>query len=311
MLILGPLVFFAVWPWLWFDTLTRLSQYVSFHLNHYGIYFLYFGRIFSKEPFAPWHAPFVMAATTVPLAMSALALVGLRFSIPVIRARLRFIDGPDDDRRREGDLLLTVILHAAVAICSVALSGGAKYGGEKLFSPFFPFWCLLAGYGAVCLFECLAAATRRRWIPGAVLGLAASSALALELRFGEYALSEYNGLAGGLRGAAALGFERQYYDVAYRDLLAFLNAQEKPGLRLYFVPNNWEYVRTFNWYRKAGNLNGDIQVVNSEAQADWIVVTHERRFARYGDDLERYRARPVIREKIIDGTPLWSILQAR
>jgi hypothetical protein len=311
MLILGPLVFWASWPWLWFSFTQRLGAYIGFHLHHYGIYFLYFGRIFSKEPFAPWHAPFVMAATTTPLALSALALLGIRYAVVPIVVRLRFPDGPDDAARKEGDLLLTAILHAAVAIGAVAFSGGAKYGGEKLFSPFFPFWCLLAGYGAMRLYEQLSVSMPKRWVAPSVLGMAMVSSLALQLRFGEYALSEYNGLGGGLRGATSLGLERQYYDVAYRDLVAYLNEVAPNGLHIHFLPNNWEYVRTFNWYKKAGRLRNDIEVVNDEGRADWIVITHERRFARYGDDLERHRTKPVLKERVIDGTPLWSVLKAR
>jgi hypothetical protein len=316
MLILGPLTFLGVWPWIWFDTFQRIGAYIGFHLHHYGIYFLYFGQVFDKEPYAPWHAPFVMAATTTPLAVSILALIGIRFSVPAIANRLRFTGGPDDDARKEGDLLLMAILNAAVMIASVAFSGGPKYGGEKLFMPFFPFWCLLAGYGAVELFSMLwsALGTRgprlRALIPG-VFVVAAASAAALEIDFGAYALSEYGGLAGGLRGATALGFERQYYDVAFRDLVHWLDDQAPQGLRVHFLPNNWEYVRTYNWYRKTGELRQDIAVANNEGEADWIVITHERRFSRYGDDLRRYRGRPVLKEKIVDGTPIWSVVKVR
>jgi 4-amino-4-deoxy-L-arabinose transferase-like glycosyltransferase len=312
MLILGPLVFVAVWPWLWFDTFQRIGAYIGFHLHHYGIYFLYFGHVYDREPFAPWHAPFVMAATTMPLVTLMLGFVGIRFALPVIANRLRFTGGPDDDRRKEGDLLLMVLLNAAVTISAVAFSGGAKYGGEKLFMPFFPFWCLLGGYGAYGLFTQLRRSLDARWrrfLP-AIVGLIAASPIALWLDFGGYALSEYNALAGGLRGATALGFERQYYDVAYRDLAHWLDETAPQNLRIHFLPNNWEYVRTYNWYKKNGELRGDIQVVNNENEADWIVITHERRFTRYGDDLRRYRTKPIVREKIVGGTPIWSVVKA-
>jgi 4-amino-4-deoxy-L-arabinose transferase-like glycosyltransferase len=311
MLFVGPLVFFASWPWIWFDTVKRINEYVAFHLNHYGIYFLYFGRIYDKDPFAPWHAPLLMGATTIPLATSALAIFGLLFAWPVIRVRLRFTDGPDDDFRREGDLLLTIILHAATTILLVAFSGGAKYGGEKLFMPFFPFWCLLAGYGAVRLFELAEDRLGSKWYPAAAISLALTASLALQLRFGAYALSQYNGLAGGLRGATALGFERQYYDVAFRDLAEWLNDNAPRGARVHFLPNNWEYVRTYRWYQKDGRIRGDLQVTQSEAQASWIVITHERRFARYSTDLLRLRNRKILKEKRIDGVPIWTVVEGR
>ncbi len=32
--VIGPLVFYALWPWLWFDTGARLVAYARFHLHH-------------------------------------------------------------------------------------------------------------------------------------------------------------------------------------------------------------------------------------------------------------------------------------
>jgi hypothetical protein len=307
MIFVGPLVFLLSWPWLWGDVVARVQQYVAFHLNHYGIYFLYFGTVYSKDPNAPWHAPFTMAASTTPLAVSLLAITGIVLGITLIRARLRFTEGPDDDQRREGDLLITLAVHALIGIAIVAFSGGPKYGGEKLFTPFFPFWCLLAGYGALRLYE---RASSRALAAGAI-SAAAISSFALQVRFGEYALSQYNALFGGLRGATAVGFERQYYDVAFRDLVEWLNTNAPQNARVHFLPNNWEYVRTYAWYKRGKDLREDIQVVNNEAQADLLVMSHERRFQRYGDDLRRWRARPVLLEKIVDGTPIWSVLKAR
>lgn len=308
MLVAGPLVFWLVWPWLWFDTIARLGAYFGFHLNHYGIYFLYFGQVFHAKPFAPWHAPFVMAAITTPLAISALSITGVAYGLKLVRARLKDRFGFDSELRREGDLLLFTMLHAPFAILVVALSGGAKYGGEKLFAPFFPFWCLLAAYGALRISESLQTVGKAVWAR-AVTGLAVASCLGLLLRFGPYALSEYNALTGGLRGATATGFERQYYDVAFRDLVQWLNQNAPQGARVHFLPNNWEYVRTYKWYRESGALRPDIQVVNVEQQAQWVVLTHERRFARYGEDLARYRQARVLLEKRLDGVPIWSVLE--
>ena len=308
---LGPLTFFAVWPWMWFDVVARVTEYVTFHVNHYGIYFLYFGRVFTSDPYGPWHAPFVMAASTVPLATSAFAVIGALAGAPVIIGRLRSRAGPDDAARREGDLTLFCCLNLVTTISVVAFAGTPIYGGAKLFMPFFPFLCLLAGYGANVLYERLAGELGRALPAALVVGLAAMSGAAQQIKFGGYALSQYNGLVGGLRGATAYGFERQYYDVAFRDLVRWLSDNAPPNARVHFLPNNWEYVRTYKWYRLAGELRSDIQVVQGEASADWVVITHERRFARYAADLRRYRGKPVLEEKIIDGTPIWTVVQGR
>jgi 4-amino-4-deoxy-L-arabinose transferase-like glycosyltransferase len=314
LVVIGPLVFLLSWPWLWFDFTQRIAEYVGFHLHHYGILFLYFGRVYSANPFAPWHAPFVMAGSTTPIATLGLAMFGLFLARRPITARLRFKSGPDDDYRREGDLLLFSLLCLLVMISVVAFAGTPIYGGEKLFMPFFPFLCLFAGYGANALYERLLAelplAPRARAaLAASIVSIAAGSGVALMLRFGSYALSEYNGLFGGLRGATATGFERQYYDLAFRDLARWLSADAPSGLRVHFLPNNWEYVRTYRWYQQEGEVRPDISVVSNEAQAQWIVITHERRFARYGDDLLRYRNARILKEKRVDGVPIWTVVE--
>lgn len=391
MAIIGPLTFFASWPWMWFETVARVKAYVGFHLHHYPIFFLYLGRVYSSEPFAPWHAPFVTAGLVVPTTTLVLAAVGVFAAWPAIRLRLRFLDGPDDDHRRAGDLWLFVLLNALTTIGLVAFAGTPIYGGEKLFMPFFPFLCLLAGLGASTLYERLAdelawsapkpraaapvlsmrptpaggAATtdsasaapalqdpldaldpvaiveataaeasalvrvamtdaaeawselvsepRPRLRAAFAIGVTAlvGAGAAIQLKFADVPLSSWNGVADGLRGATALGMERQYYDLAYRDLVAHLSKVAPQGLRVHFLPNNWEYIRTYKWYREAGELRPDITVTQDEGSAEWVVITHERRFARYGEDLARYRGAKVLLEKRVDGVPLWTLVERR
>jgi len=311
MALIGPVVFFGIWPWMWFDVVQRVPEYVGFHLNHYGIYFLYFGTLYDKNPFAPWHAPLTMAAITVPLATSGLALFGAWLGRTAVWSRIARPQAYEESYKREGDLILSCLLHAAVSVAVVCFSGGPKYGGAKLFMPFYPFFCLLAGYGAMRLYEVLQDDLRLRWLPVVATGLAVLASLSLQLKFGGYALSQYNAAAGGLRGATALGFERQYYDIAFRDLVAWLNDNAPDKTRVHFLPNNWEYVRTYKWYKKGGELRSDISVTRSPSAAQWVIVTHERRFARYGNDLLGIRDKEVLMEKRVDGVPIFSVMKMR
>lgn len=315
MAVLGPLTFWLSWPWLWFDTFERVGAYVQFHLKHYGIYFLYFGRLYDKDPYAPWTMPFVMAAITIPLGISVLALLGGVLGLPKVGWRIlkgdavREAGAEGKAAAREGELILWVGLNALVALATVAFSGGAKYGGAKLFMPFFPFWCLLAGYGGLRMLELAARANRRASVAAvSCLALVGGSALAQQVRYFDVPLSQYNGLVGGLRGATAAGFERQYYDLAFRDLVALLSEKAPANTRVHFLPNNWEYERTFEWYRKEGSLRPDIRVAKSEGHADWVVVTHERRFRRYAGDLRSHASWPVVAEERVDGVPIWTVL---
>ena len=43
MLVLGPLIFFAHWPWLWQAPVARTRAYVNRHLQHEHYNFEYLG----------------------------------------------------------------------------------------------------------------------------------------------------------------------------------------------------------------------------------------------------------------------------
>lgn len=148
MLFLGPIMFVALWPWLWFDTFMRIGKYFAFHLGHYPIYLFYEGEIYTK-PFAPWHMPFTMTAMVTPLPTLFLGVVG---GLLGGRALLRIFRNADTTgaipRVTDRDKLLgLLLLQAAFAIGIVAFSNVPKYGGAKLFMPFFPLLTLLAGAG--------------------------------------------------------------------------------------------------------------------------------------------------------------------
>lgn len=73
---IGPLVFFATWPWIWFDTARRLSEYIAFHTGHeyYNMEFL--GVTYFRPPMPRLYA-WVMTVATVPTTTLVLFGVGL------------------------------------------------------------------------------------------------------------------------------------------------------------------------------------------------------------------------------------------
>ena len=96
MAVLGPLVFFASWPWLWFDTCARLARYFSFFGKHYPVAVTYFGQVHSV---APWHFAIVMLLLTTPLTVLILAVIG---AVSVCRARARTAPSPAPSSPLEG-----------------------------------------------------------------------------------------------------------------------------------------------------------------------------------------------------------------
>jgi hypothetical protein len=72
---LGPIVYLALWPWMWFGTFARFGEYVAFHVHHVYYNFEYLGQNYNKPPF-PKSFVFVMTLLTVPTTTVLLAVAG-------------------------------------------------------------------------------------------------------------------------------------------------------------------------------------------------------------------------------------------
>lgn len=310
MVTLGPLIAIGLWPWLWADTITRLVRYLRFYLHHHPTLFHYFGTTY-YVPFAPWHAPFVMTAITTPVPILALALIGT--AVAVLRSCLPRASTPWPAATTEASNLdLLVLLNAAFAIGAAALPNVPKYGGVKLFLPFFPFLAILAGVGFEALFRAAARVAglgQRAMLVAGGIGLAtlvgASGWTMRQLH--PYHLSYYNALVGGLSGAEQHGFEIQYYDLWYLELARWLNRTYPNGVRVFFQPNNKEYLRHVEWYYRTGRLNQNVQIVPDESRAEIVVLTHEMRWPQYPALRERLRDRLVLHELAVEGVPLLTV----
>ncbi len=311
MVTLGPAVAIAVWPWLWTHTLPRLADYLRFYLDHHPSLF-YYRRTIYDVPFAPWHAPFVMTAITTPLPILGLALAGTAAALA--RGRV-----PDLGLRVGGEarsLDILVLLNAAFTIGAVALPGVPKYGGVKLFLPFFPFLAILAAVGLDALARSAASALGLAARGAAVTWAVALAALLVPMgwtmvRLHPYHLSYYNALVGGLRGAERYGFEIQYYDLWYLDLARFLDRRYPSGVRVFFQPNNQEYLRHVDWYYRAGRLSPAVVIVPDESLADVVVLTHEMRWPQYPALRERLRGARAVHEIQVEGVPLLTVYEVR
>ena len=78
------------------------------------------------------------------------------------------------------------------------------------------------------------------------------------------------------------------------------------GPRVHFEPNHKEYARTYRWLENDGVI-GHVELVKNRAQADLVVLTHERRWSSYpAPNAELERLTPLA-EKRIDGVPLWTV----
>ncbi len=305
-------VFWLLWPWIWSDTIDKLQAYFHFHFHHYGIRLLYLGDV-HLNPFAPWHAPFVYMLFTVPLVILVLSLNGFWHGLRQLSPHnLKYF--PKGPGAKE-DYLLHCALHALFAISIVAFPNNPKYGGVKLFQPFFPFLAILSGYGFHRLVERLSilwpvfAARRKVLVPVLMLLVFLPGAIGMT-RVYPYMLSYFNSLAGNLQGATEIGMERQYYDMCYKTTIEFWNQYAPTRTKVSYEPNLGEYRRTYPWYKRDGKLRNDIQT-GPPNEADFMVLTHERRWSHYQELVQQYRNYPVFHTERVWGTPLYTIYDLR
>ena len=169
------LVFFASWPYLWFDPLEKTAEYLGRTTNRSTIQAWYWGQKYADKN-VPWHYPFVMFGLTVPVVLHGLGLLGLFYrpkpttndsdqSQPgLISTSNPTIISPQTHSKPPGQstgfgtaksrdpLLLACMLFPLIVF---SLPGVAVYDGERLFLTCFPLWAIFVGRGWVACWQCL------------------------------------------------------------------------------------------------------------------------------------------------------------
>jgi hypothetical protein len=329
MALLGPLIFYAHWPWLWFDTVEHLRWYFQFHLRH-AFYNMEFLGVNYGPPPLPIAYPFAMTLFTVStvtlvLALAAFWIYGRR---PLIALSSRWIGlrppGRFDDpfryparrswtRPAEGlnpRIGLLLLLNAGFPLLLIALPWTPIFGGTKHWLPAYPFIVLAAG---VSLGR-LAAAMRARGRWSRVLAPALPLLVALPgaintAQTHPFGLSQYNALAGGVPGAADLGLNRQFWGYAPRQVLPWLNDEVADNTPVYYHDVSHGAYRA---YRRAGLLRRDLPWAGVEQvgirRSRVALVVHELHFNRYDYWIWSAYGSPVpARVLTLDGVPLVSI----
>ena len=193
----GLCVFLAGWPWLWYETLPRLSSYLLTVVRAPTMV-EYFGTIYADTQ-VPWHYPWVYFLTTVPVGLHLMGVAGV---VAHVRSRPR---APE----------LTLCLGAVVLWLGVFSTRVPVYDGERLFLPAFALWSIVIGVGFAGLWRLAAGHCVARV---ALVGLFVAQAWGL-FEMHPFWLSYYNGFVGGLRGAERLGLEVTYWGDAIEDRL--------------------------------------------------------------------------------------------
>lgn len=266
--LVGPVVFYLHWPWLWPDPLMRVGQYLAFHLRHEHYPILYFGKLWTHPPF-PVHFPFVMSAVTLPAGVLALMGVGTVLAGVVALRLLLGRFGPprpleltrvplgEIAREPSGSPALLLLLNAFMPFALIALPSTPIFGGTKHWMNGLPFLCVL---GAWALEE---ACARLRALGVRRTGLAFKVLAVLIVLPGFWSsarvwpngLGGYNELIGFERGAANVGMQRTFWGYEPRAALPLVNERAPPGARIHFGDTNQD---SWRMYQRDGLLRGDV-----------------------------------------------------
>lgn len=266
---LGPAVFYLHWPYLWHHPVDRTAWYLSFHATHVHYAWFYLGELLRGPPF-PLSYVLVKTALTVPTALFVPMVLGLAWAAG--RAA----------RRQLTAFEALLVVHGLASIAIISHPQVPHFGGVKHWLPSMPFLAVLAAgsleRGASGLAEWLA--SRARWatpprVFAALAALTASSGLLATARVYEFGTSAYAELAGGLPGAASLGMQRQYWANNLTGVLGWINAQARPGERVYLHENHGGQIAD---YQRNGMLRRDLRFVGSPFEADLVAYQYHQEF---------------------------------
>jgi len=316
MAIVGPIVFLALWPHMWNDTLPRLEAYFAFHTNHayYNMEFL--GKNYFAAPSPRLYLP-VMVLATVPSVTLLLFGIGSVERAGVAGRRVwaslagRTGSAAPPRDRRETDLLLALAFFAAISPWLLSPKTPI-FGGTKHWMPAYPVLALFAGRG----YELALGALRRArplWhglsaqaAEGGLLVSVLLAPLLVTLHAGAFGLSTYVPLAGGTAGGADLGLNRGFWGHTTENAAAeYLDAKAPPGATVFIHDTTWD---AWSHMQDEGRVRKDLRAVGAPHEAMYSLVHHELHMSEvdytiwgaYGTDAPAY----IVQH---DGVPIVSV----
>lgn len=328
MAIVGPIIFYLHWPWLWFDTFDHLKFYFNFHLRH-AYYNMEFLGVNWGLPPLPMSYPFVMTFFTIPVVLTVLSLIGVafyfRYPLQEILSRWTRIRSPQIDERfrypakrswlrpakgLDPKIGFLLILNATFPLVLIALPSTPIFGGTKHWLPAYPFIALLAGIALSRMLANLSEKTITIRIAASLLiPIVALPGIIGSYQIHPFGLSQYNAAAGGTAGGAELGLNRQFWGYAPRQLLPWLNQSAPKNTRIYYHDMS-DGARVA--YIRDGLLRNDLPYSGYEEagirRSNIAMVIHELHFNKYDYWIwNAYKNPAPIQVLAHDGVPLVSV----
>ncbi len=244
-----PLLFFALWPWLWIHPWDNFYEYALFHADHRRIPLLYFGEIYKN---APWSVPFVITLLTTPVLVLGLGTVG------IVAKGL------------ERDWKIFFLFNILLVLTVIAVSP-SKHDGVRLFLPIFPFICIFAGAGLKYLYA--NTVFPKSVFNGLIILVSLITLYTGVIRYHPYQTLHYNEFIGSTENAHNLGLETDYWCSGYIEILQWMN--QRPD-SIYWTPICGNILQ---YYKKAGMLNPKIESSDRQPKkADYYILPPKKSF---------------------------------
>jgi 4-amino-4-deoxy-L-arabinose transferase-like glycosyltransferase len=252
MALLGPVVLYFHWPYLWHHPIDRVNEWLSFHAHHVHYAWQYLGHVLRAPPF-PVEYPLMLEALTVPAATLVLLTLaalwmGIRCAASLIPSLQRIADAATS---RDWLLLLGVIVALAPFMTqSVPIFGGVKHWMSA------PALAAVFGGQLLVLLGRQLAPSRAALVSGVLAVLVLVPGAWATAHFHPFGTSAYNEIAGGASGGAALGMQRQYWSNNVTAVLPWINEHAPKNARIFFHEVNQD---SFFAYQQNGWLRKDLR----------------------------------------------------
>lgn len=321
-LVIVPLVHYALWPKLWFEPIEHLKWYFARHAKHEYYWAYFFGTLYTRPPF-PMSFPFVMSAMTLPAPTVLLVVAGiLRATWEVVtRVGGRWCERLWNEGAtrpvREPGLMLFVFLNFLIPFLIIAHPQTPIFGGTKHWMQGWPFLALFAGLA----FDAVLDAIHKvgQWFPrmGArrvqgVLTAAAVAGFALPLAWDTLhqhanGSTYYNALAGGFGAMGEHAMQREFWGNTAFGALPYLNENAPQGATIDFHDTAWDSV---TMYYRDGLLRPDLRALWDFQRADYFLFHWHKEFLGLEADVRRIMQGAVpVHVVAADGVPLLNVFQ--
>jgi 4-amino-4-deoxy-L-arabinose transferase-like glycosyltransferase len=250
LLLIPPAVFFIGWPWLWPQPFSRTWDYFAGLARHGQLPVYYMGKAWMCPP---WHYAFVLTAVTIPLVVLIPFFVALfRLHRTTHRAAAAFL-----------------LLNGLLPIVVIAFVSSYAYDGVRLWLPAFPFLCALSAVGVREIYRLAERLKARAAFVALYSALFAASVYFSVVRYHPYESAYFNEIVGGVDGAAARGFETEYWGAPYQAVLPWLNAHSE---NTFWIPMAGKILGV---YQADGRL-APMNLAEEALNADYMVLLCRR-----------------------------------